>query len=201
MSAKCQQCLHNFSGSQYWATSFIWWILPSSPQVCEHSDQADHSDSWQLTGHSTTQEMFICHFFSKFSCSIFRKWKAGNSWHIVTTQTNRHGNTQSVTARQQLDLSAIQLPEAFALAGERLCWAASGQQSWNIEAALKAILTQCVFVNEPDDEVGQGLNSCGGSSATARRLQLQGAETHYEWIKHSAWSDDNNLCMGILLNI
>lgn len=45
---------------------------------------------------------------------------------------------------------------------------------------MKAILTQCVFVNEPDDEVGQGLNSCGDGSATVRRLQLHGAETYSE---------------------
>lgn len=30
-----------------------------------HSDQGDQSDSWQLTGHSTTQEAFICHFLSR----------------------------------------------------------------------------------------------------------------------------------------
>ena len=90
-------------------------------------------------------------------------------------QLGRPQPTQSVSVRQRLDLSALQFPEAFVLAG-----AASGQPSWNMEAAVKAILTQCVFVNEPDDEVGQGLNSCGDGSATARRLQLQGAETHYE---------------------
>lgn len=42
---------------------------------------------------------------------------------------------------------------------------------------MKTIPTQCVFVNEPDDEVGQGLNSCGEGSATARRLQLHGVDT------------------------
>ena len=69
------------------------WTLPSSPHVCEHSDQADHSDSWQLTGHSTTQEMFICHFFSKFNCSTGRKWKGvihgTSSYHSQHMGTNR----------------------------------------------------------------------------------------------------------------
>lgn len=76
------------------------------------------------------------------------------------------------------------IPRSLCSGRGRTCWAASGQQSWNITAAVKAILTQCVFVNEPDDEVGQGLNSWGDGAATARRLQLQGAEAHYEWIKH-----------------
>src|SRR4029434_8678227 len=39
------------------------FCLPASPQVCVHLDQGVQSDSWQLTGHSTTQERFICHFF------------------------------------------------------------------------------------------------------------------------------------------
>lgn len=82
--------------------------------------------------------------------------------------------------RPDSSLTSLQFPEAFVLAGDRLCRAASGQQSWNMEAAVKAMLTQCVFVNEPDDEVGQGLNSCGDGSATACRLQLQRAEAHYE---------------------
>lgn len=119
---------------------------------------AAHVGKWR--GWFRTHHQIICNT---------GKW----SWHNPTTQ--------SVTARQQRDLSALRFPEAFVL-----CWPPSGQQSWNIEAAVKAILTQCVFVNEPDDEVGQGLNSCGDGSATACRLQLQGAQTHYEWIKRSA---------------
>lgn len=138
MSANCQQQFGQFELiivlSQM---SRLLWVLPSSPHVCEHSDQADHSDSWQLTGHSTTQEMFICHFFSKFNCSTRRERKGvirdTSSNHSVTAQP-----TQSVTARQQLDLSALQFPEAFVLAVDRLCWAASGQQSWNIEGCCES---------------------------------------------------------------
>lgn len=42
--------------------------LPMSPQLCEHWDQGDQSDSWQLTGHSTVHDVFICHFFSSPNC-------------------------------------------------------------------------------------------------------------------------------------
>lgn len=114
-----------------------------------------------------------------------RKGRGVNSWHIIDTSDQSLARpTQSVRARQQLDLAALQFPEVFILArDERQCWAALGQRSWNIEAVVKATLTQCVFVNEPVDGVGQGLNSCGDGSATVRRLQLQGAETHYEWVK------------------
>lgn len=38
---------------------------PVRPHVWEHSDQVDQSESWQFTGHSTTQDIFICHAFSK----------------------------------------------------------------------------------------------------------------------------------------
>lgn len=44
-------------------------LSPLSPQVCEHADQSDQSDSWQLTGHSTTQETFICQLTSRFNCN------------------------------------------------------------------------------------------------------------------------------------
>lgn len=111
MSANCQQQFGQFELIVVLSQmSRLLWVLPSSPHVCEHSDQADHSDSWQLTGHSTTQEMFICHFFSKFNCSTRGETKIHDtsSNHSVTAQP-----TQSVTARQQLDLSALQFPEAF----------------------------------------------------------------------------------------
>ena len=91
----------------------------------------------------------------------------------LTRDTSSH-RAQSAAARQQLDLRGTTVPSS-------LC-SGRGQpvQPGQHRAAVKAALTQCVFVNEPDDEVGQGLNSCGDGSATARRLQLQRAETHYE---------------------
>lgn len=190
-SANCQQQFGQFELFVVLSQmSRLLWVLPSSPHVCEHSDQADHSDSWQLTGHSTTQEMFICHFFSKFNCSTRGETKIHDtsSNHSVTAQP-----TQSVTARQQLDLSALQFPEAFCFGrGQTAPGSIRPAELEHRKAAVK-----CVFVNEPEDEVGQGLNSCGDGSATARRLQLQGAEAHYEWIKRSAWSNDNSLCMWI----
>ena len=39
--------------------------IPARPQEWLHPDHRDQSESWQLTGHSTTQEEFICHFLSK----------------------------------------------------------------------------------------------------------------------------------------
>lgn len=47
--------------------------------------------------------------------------KGGNSWHIIISFAT-HGNKpiQSVTAREEFDLSALQFPEVFVLAGDRL---------------------------------------------------------------------------------
>lgn len=41
----------------------MYW--PVRPHVWEHSDHVDQSESWQFTRHSTTQDIFICHVFSK----------------------------------------------------------------------------------------------------------------------------------------
>lgn len=38
---------------------------PVRPHVWEQSDQGDQSESWQLTGHSTTHDVFIGQFFSR----------------------------------------------------------------------------------------------------------------------------------------
>lgn len=49
-----------------------------------HSDHGDHSDSWQLTGHSTTQEAFICHFLSRPSCNTMPLGFTDSVFHSKT---------------------------------------------------------------------------------------------------------------------
>lgn len=52
-----------------WLIPILPWIcLPASPHVWLQPDHGDQSDSWQLTGHSPTQDAFICHFLSRPSC-------------------------------------------------------------------------------------------------------------------------------------
>jgi len=188
ISAQCQQLCQfkGWSSSLTFESACLWTGWPCGPL-------------WQLTVDGTLDHTGDVHLPLLLQIQLQHVWnKEVNSWQIIKP-TVVSQPSQSITAWQQLDRSALQFPEAFVLAGDTLCWAASGQQGCTIKAAVKAILTQCVFVNEPDDEVGQGLNSCGDGSATARRLQLQPAPTHYEWIKGSARSNDINLCMGILL--
>lgn len=134
MSANCQQQFGQFELiivlSQM---SRLLWVLPSSPHVCEHSDQADHSDSWQLTGHSTTQEMFICHFFSKFNCSTRRETKFTTHRQIIQSP---HSRLNLSRPDSSLTSQHYNSQKPFVLAADRLRRAASGQQSWNIERLL-----------------------------------------------------------------
>lgn len=110
------------------------------------------ADSWQ---DSPPHRRHSSAMSSPNSTAAHDKWIHGTSSnHTITAQP-----TQSVTARQQLWPLSTTIPRSIC-SGWRLCWASSDQQSWNMEAAVKAMITQCVFVNEPDDDVGQGLTSC-----------------------------------------
>jgi len=67
---------------------------PSSPHVCEQSDHGDHADIWQLTGHSTTQETFICHFFSKSSCGTHTHTHTHTQTHTEEVKRLMHNDSQ-----------------------------------------------------------------------------------------------------------
>lgn len=63
--------------------------LPERPHECEHSDQADHADSWQFTTHSTRQWVIMFAGFSKFSYKQQQQKKQNKSladhWSLMVT--------------------------------------------------------------------------------------------------------------------
>lgn len=77
-----------------------------------------------------------------------------------------------MTASLHLDFSAPQFPEAFVL--ETDC-TGQHQKSWNVAATEDAILTRCVFGNEPDDEAGRGVKELRGRLSQSPPATITGS--------------------------
>lgn len=137
----------------------LWTLWPSWPLR-------------QLTVNRTLHNTGDVHLPLFLQIQLQQKMKGSNTWHMIKITAEL---TQSVMAGQQFDLKRYNSQELlFSAVCNRLRWpvlsaSPEGLEHWG---CCDAVLTQCVFVNEPDDEAGQRLNSWGDSLlATITKLR------------------------------